>query len=263
MPEPEPDAGVSYEKYVDGQLAEVRRSAELALTSRGHEGVALKEFFEAILDEQRRGMVVAEQEREKAAAALRSDLARAIDEGDDNLRSHIDGQVHQIREAMESAEKLELSRYERLGAQIEAVQREVTQAADASEKAIAKAESATERRFEAVNEFRSQLSDQVARFMPREVADGQFAEVQAKFDQATRHRGELLPREVFDRTLGEWTAWRQDTDKRLNNTQGKDEANTRQEDKLRPWQLWAAGALVTFANAAFVVGVNVIIKLLG
>lgn len=40
----------------------------------------------------------------------------------------------------------------------------------ASEKAIGKAEIATERRFESVNEFRQTLTDQVALFMPRSEA---------------------------------------------------------------------------------------------
>ena len=43
----------------------------------------------------------------------------------------------------------------------------VKSALDTSEKAIIKAESATERRFEGVNEFRQTLADQASRLMPR------------------------------------------------------------------------------------------------
>ncbi len=43
----------------------------------------------------------------------------------------------------------------------------VKSALDTSEKAIVKAESATERRFEGVNEFRQTLADQASRLMPR------------------------------------------------------------------------------------------------
>ncbi len=43
----------------------------------------------------------------------------------------------------------------------------VKSALDTSEKAITKAESATERRFEGVNEFRQTLADQASRLMPR------------------------------------------------------------------------------------------------
>ena len=47
----------------------------------------------------------------------------------------------------------------------------------ASETAIAKAEMATEKRFATVNEFRANLADQTASFLPREVAEAQFKEL--------------------------------------------------------------------------------------
>src|SRR4051812_3783882 len=54
-------------------------------------------------------------------------------------------------------------------------EREITTAAQTD--AILKAEKATEKRFESVNEFRSQLADQAATFLPREVAEAQLAEL--------------------------------------------------------------------------------------
>lgn len=50
----------------------------------------------------------------------------------------------------------------------------VRDALQAAEKAVTKAEVAAERRFEAVNEFRGQLSDQAQTFMPRSEADVRF-----------------------------------------------------------------------------------------
>jgi len=47
----------------------------------------------------------------------------------------------------------------------------------ASEKAVVKAEIAAEKRFEAVNEFRGQLSDQAATFMPRAEAEQRLARI--------------------------------------------------------------------------------------
>jgi hypothetical protein len=44
----------------------------------------------------------------------------------------------------------------------------------AADRAVNKAEAATERRFESVNEFRSALSDQAATFMPRAEAHGRM-----------------------------------------------------------------------------------------
>jgi hypothetical protein len=49
----------------------------------------------------------------------------------------------------------------------------------ASEKAVVKAEMAAEKRFEATNEFRGQLSDQAATFMPRNEAEQRFAQLAA------------------------------------------------------------------------------------
>jgi hypothetical protein len=55
-----------------------------------------------------------------------------------------------------------------------------TLALTASKEAIGKAESATEKRFDAVNEFRGTLSDQAARLLPRAEADSRFANYDEK-----------------------------------------------------------------------------------
>lgn len=52
----------------------------------------------------------------------------------------------------------------------------------ASEKAVVKAEIAAEKRFEAVNEFRGQLADQAATFMPRAEAEQRMASLAEKLD---------------------------------------------------------------------------------
>ncbi len=51
-----------------------------------------------------------------------------------------------------------------------------------SKEAINKAEVATEKRFDSVNEFRQTLSDQTATFMPRAEATVTFANMGEKFD---------------------------------------------------------------------------------
>ena len=53
-----------------------------------------------------------------------------------------------------------------------------TLALAAADKAVTKAEIATEKRFEGVNEFRSTLADQAARLMPREEAMSKFENLQ-------------------------------------------------------------------------------------
>lgn len=128
----------------------------------------LKSYFEAILREQRQATEMASTEREKAAQILREGLAHQIDSGDRALEHHIQEQVRQIRTIIDMG-----------SAQVRA-------AFDASEKAILKAEVATERRFESVNEFRAQLASQTASFMPREVAEARLAEIATKVEETTR-----------------------------------------------------------------------------
>jgi Ni,Fe-hydrogenase I large subunit len=55
-------------------------------------------------------------------------------------------------------------------------------ALNASEKAVSKAETATEKRFDSVNEFRGQLKDQANSLMPREEASARFNAVEEKIE---------------------------------------------------------------------------------
>lgn len=67
---------------------------------------------------------------------------------------------------------------EKLAAQKEAV----TFALKSSELAINKAETATEKRFDAVNEFRQTLADQQRTFMPRTEGEVRFAAIEEKIN---------------------------------------------------------------------------------
>lgn len=111
---------------------------------------------------------MATEEREKAAAILREALVQQIAAGDQALERHISDQVKQIETVI------------MMGTQ------QVDAAFAASEKAILKAETATERRFESVNEFRAQLASQTASFMPREVAEARLGEIVTKLEDVQR-----------------------------------------------------------------------------
>jgi hypothetical protein len=54
-----------------------------------------------------------------------------------------------------------------LGRRMDDADKAIQAALASAEKAVSKAEQATERRFEAVNEFRGQLADQTGTFLPR------------------------------------------------------------------------------------------------
>jgi hypothetical protein len=56
----------------------------------------------------------------------------------------------------------------RMDDRFDSLLREIHSTFESAAKAIEKAEAATDKRFEGVNEFRAQLSDQAARFVTRE-----------------------------------------------------------------------------------------------
>jgi hypothetical protein len=73
----------------------------------------------------------------------------------------------------------------RFEAAISAQDKAVQIAMVASEKAVVKAEIAAEKRFEAVNEFRGQLADQAATFMPRAEAEQRLGSLSEKITDLT------------------------------------------------------------------------------
>lgn len=72
-----------------------------------------------------------------------------------------------------------------------AAERAVATALLSAEKAVAKAEVAADKRFDSVNEFRSQLSDQAATFMPRREAEISHVAIIERVDATARKLGDL------------------------------------------------------------------------
>lgn len=67
--------------------------------------------------------------------------------------------------------------------QFKAIEAKTSLALSASKEAVTKAEVATEKRFEGVNEFRSTLSDQASTLMPRNEAGVRFLALEGKLDE--------------------------------------------------------------------------------
>jgi len=63
-----------------------------------------------------------------------------------------------------------------------AAEKAVQTALSAAEKAVTKAEIANEKRFDSVNEFRSTLSDQASRLMPRTESEARLGSIAEKVD---------------------------------------------------------------------------------
>lgn len=178
-------------KAIDKALASVdQRFSELQAASR--------ERMNAMQREVGTAQRVAGEAVDKAELAARL----RMDEGDTRLREHIGAQYGQISAALEAA------------------RRETSFAHAASEKAIAKAEVANEKRFESVNEFRSQLSDQATTFLPREVAESFFNQLSERVRSIEGHQLTAA---------------------------GASDQQRRTSDRTQPWVIWVAGALISAA----------------
>ena len=92
----------------------------------------------------------------------------------------------QVRDALAAAEKVTVAERATVEERVRGVEMLAKVTQESAAEAVRKAEAATEKRFESVNEFRAQLADQTSAF---------------------------LPREVFDTTVQQWSEWRQGVDK--------------------------------------------------
>jgi len=88
-------------------------------------------------------------------------------------------------------------RYEQ---RFKAMDEKTSLALTASEKAVAKAEIATEKRFDSVNEFRGQLKDQAATLVPRAEADSRFRGLEEKIE-SLKTGGVATNRWTMDKVL--------------------------------------------------------------
>jgi hypothetical protein len=74
---------------------------------------------------------------------------------------------------------------------LEAAEKAVATALTSAEKAVAKAEVAADKRFESVNEFRAQLSDQTRTFPTRNEVNSQTGALRADLDRLIERLGQL------------------------------------------------------------------------
>lgn len=93
------------------------------------------------------------------------------------LYLHLTSQLRDVEKRSEHARNEMDRRYAQL---YEQTDKSLSAALAAAKEAVSKAELATEKRFESVNEFRGTLSDQTARLMPRTEVDGKIASITEK-----------------------------------------------------------------------------------
>ncbi len=90
---------------------------------------------------------------------------------------------------------------EHLEARISALKENVGTALIASDKAVSKAEVASERRFDGVNEFRQTLSDQAATFLTRNEYNSEHKNLIQKYELISQQFNELRS-EMIGRSKG-------------------------------------------------------------
>ncbi len=156
-----PDANWIFEhvrSYIDEQLRLQQAEMDRRVETVGRELDAIRELYDRVLAEREKALQLAEHERTEAANVLRQKLEE----------------------------------------QIESLRRELSITNDASEKAIEKAETASERRFESVNEWRAQSLDR----------ERSTSEERAKLE------GSFLRRETFE-------TWKGGVEQQLNQSAGE------------------------------------------
>jgi hypothetical protein len=111
----------------------------------------------------------------EAPVSLRDHVLALFAEKDLRDQQRFDAQEKAVQAAL-------LAQQTAVGAALLAQEKATQAAQQSADRATSKAEAASEKRFEATNEFRGQLADQAATFMPRSEAESRLAALAEKVD---------------------------------------------------------------------------------
>lgn len=161
------------ELTTDALQREIAVLKELLITKIDHMQEMLQERFES----QTKAVDTALESQQNAMKTAFAAAEKAVDRRQDTLdrefHEHLDQVRHENALAFVNNDKA------------------IKSALDAQKEAVTKAEIANEKRFDSVNEFRGQLSDQAANFFPRREADVRFKSLEKELDdlRGTRREG--------------------------------------------------------------------------
>lgn len=99
-------------------------------------------------------------------------------------RCNHEEELARLGEALVALDRLVDAKFVTFKMMVESQADKVALALAASDKAVTKAEAATDKRFDGVNEFRSQLSDQASRFVTRDTFDARVTSIDHAKDAA-------------------------------------------------------------------------------
>ncbi|MBA2724515.1 MAG: hypothetical protein H0U53_00865 [Actinobacteria bacterium] len=208
--------------------------------------VSMRGYFERILTERERATQLAEGEREKAAQQVRTALEASVVSGDARLTDHIDHQVEQVRQGLESLKLLLGERDGRMDDRFLA-----------HKEAIEKAEESLNKRLVTMNGFHAQIRDQAVTFATREGLESTAKQLTALIERNREdladQRGAFVPVNTFETAVSEWTVWRTKVDVRAAEQYNASISRQGLDDILKPlnenvssmqkWQFKIIGAL--------------------
>jgi len=138
----------------------------------------LKEHLDALFEEHNHAHT-----RQHAAAEVVTTAANAAHEKQDALsKEHIETRF--VEHERLTAQRFS-AQEKAVTAAFSAQEKAISAALAAASTAVSKAETAAEKRFEGVNEFRAQLSDQQRTFIPRQEADAEFRAMRERIEGLT------------------------------------------------------------------------------
>jgi hypothetical protein len=158
-----------FQKVADAQAALRQEIAAAALTSRDRENALRGETFMALAN----------------LKELKAHDFQKVADAQTALREEIADATHATRDRQDALRNEMVNLFA-------AQDKAIMAAMAAAERAVGKSEIATEKRFDAVNEFRAQLSDQAATFLPRAEFDRVTTAITEKIDASNKTFSERL-----------------------------------------------------------------------
>jgi hypothetical protein len=157
--------------------------------------------------------------------SMHAHLLKIMDERDRRYEQRFEAQETAIRAALAAAEKALDEKSSVLSNEfhehLAQYRHEVGLAFESSDRAISKAEIATEKRFDSVNEFRAQLTDQASRFMPRTESEATTNRIIERITDLDNRVNQLISRAEAVAAADRNTERIQELTDRLNRQEGR------------------------------------------
>jgi hypothetical protein len=169
----------NYREIVDTRLGGMDKAIELVAEASTRRLVSEREFQASQVDTLTASIAALDRRVSEQFNGQQTALAAALASQEKAVAAALAAAEKAVSAALTAADKAvdarQTSAEREFHEHLDQYRHEVDFAFQASDRAITKAETATEKRFEGVNEFRAQLTEQAATFMPRAEAEGSIA----------------------------------------------------------------------------------------